>query len=91
MMSEVRADRLKVGDVVQGHPNKTVVAVERFDKPGWDRQWVRVTLHSPADDSYATPKPERTYEREFPPDWPVDIWPKPKRNEYGELEDDEDG
>jgi hypothetical protein len=83
---EIRADRVKVGDLVSGHPNMTVLAVERFDKPGWPVPWVRLRLHRPASPAnYRPVKPEAWPVQELPPDWPVDTWPKV------DEDDDEDG
>lgn len=39
----MRADRIKVGDVLAGFPNRTVTAAESVTEPGWPKPWIRIT------------------------------------------------
>jgi hypothetical protein len=76
-MTEIRADRIKVGTVLSGMPNRTVTAVEHFEKSDDRRcaRWVRLNIHRPATPDHYPARPEKDYVAEFPADWKVDYWP----------------
>ena len=81
-MSEIRADRVRVGDQIAGFARKRVIAVERFEKHdnqgrAFREPWVRLT--------YTRDGETRVWE--VPPDWEVDIYRRGLDDEHGDEDE----